>query len=681
MRRRRMARRCALLLVCAAGLGCQVTSASAYNPITPTSAGQTVTLDGKHLSVSDVVAVARYGAKVQLSQAAKQRSLNAYYLLLEGSREGIPIYFFNRGAGSGRQTPIFFGDPLSTDPIPAGQPGAPNNRDFLLNRQLNTFKAGARQGLGPEVNDEEIVRAMMVVRANTMVYEAATPQTTQMLLDLLNKGVTPVVQSRGTPGEGDLPQMGNVEGTMVGVGDAYLHGVRLSAAQALAQAGLQPLQNQPAQFEAPGAPFAADDAAVVSNNAFSAGQAALLLYDGKQMLNWSDLIYATALNGMNSSVTPIASIVQDARPFKWQNFVASRVMNMIGGSYLFNLDQLSDTNVPIRIIQDPESLRATSQRNGSAWQHWDNLRKDILTQINSSDHNPAVLPGTSPSDSPELNTPWFLQYYVKGGADNDKCVGAGCRHGYILSNSNWEPISWDNDLEAFTNAVANMDAATGQVIQRFTNTFFTVIAPGAAPTGILAADVAANAPPRAADYTVADLTAEIQTLVNPVPAQGNGIVSNVEDLQAESRIKVAKARLAVDDSMFLLGQELLTTSYWLNLRQIQGQQLNLPRQFGAAPTAAWNAFRQVVPWQMDPTQRPNVPPGQLAYSFLVGNPASLFFPPAASDPATAARARFRGKAYRARVRAAVRGAHARTTKVAKTAKAKRKFLAIQAHQK
>jgi histidine ammonia-lyase len=672
-----MAMRLALPVLCAAVFGCYATSAFAYNPITPLDAGTTVMLDGKHLTIAQVVSVARYGAKVQLTAAARQRSLNAYYLLLEGSREGIPIYFFNRGAGSGRQTPIFFGDPLSTDPIPDGQPGAPNNRDFLLNRQLNTFKAGARQGLGPEVNDEEIVRAMMVVRANTMVYEAATPQTTQMLLDLLNKGVTPVVESRGSPGEGDLPQMGNVEGTMVGVGDAYLHGVRMSAGQALAQAGLQPLQNQPAQFQEPGAPFAADDAAVVSNNAFSAGQAALLLYDAKQMLNWSDLIYATALNGMNSSVTPIASIVQNARPFKWQNFVAARVMNMISGSYLFNLDQLSDTQVPIRIIQDPESLRATSQRNGSAWQHWDNLRQDILTQINSSDHNPAVLPGTSPTDSPELNTPWFLQYYVKGGPDNDHCVGAGCEHGYILSNSNWEPISWDNDLEAFTNAVVNMDAAAGQVIQRFTNTFFTVIGPGAAPTGVLSATEAANAPPRGADYTVADLTAEIQTLANPVPAQGNGIVSNVEDLQAESRIKVAKARLAVDDTMFLLGQELLTTSYWMNVRQIQGQQLNLPRSFGAAPTAAWNAFRQVVPWQMDPTQRPNVPPGQLAYAFLVGNPASLFFPPAAVDPPGGARAKFRGAAYKTRVRAAVRHAKTRTARAAKTAKAKRKFLVTQ----
>ena len=53
---------------------------------------------------------------------------------------------------------------------------------------------------------------------------------------------------RGSPGEGDLPQMGNVEATMVGVGDAYLHGARMPAAQALAQAGLQPLK-----------PFGADE--------------------------------------------------------------------------------------------------------------------------------------------------------------------------------------------------------------------------------------------------------------------------------------------------------------------------------------------------------------------------------------------------------------------------------------
>lgn len=599
--------------------------------------GKTVTLDGKSLTIDEVVQVARYGAKVKLSNDARQRSLNAYYLLLEGAREGVPIYFFNRGTGSGRQIPIFTGDPLSTDVVPTQIcpiTGVPcSNQDFLLQRQLQRFQAGTRSGFGPEVADEEIVRAMMVVRANTMVYEAATPQLTQTLIDLLNKNVTPVVQARGTPGEGDLPQMTNVGATMVGSGDAYYKGKRMTAMDALKKAGLKPLQEQPAQPFAPGAPFAADDAALVSTNAFSAGQAAILVYDARHALNWADMIYATALLGMNSSVTPIASNVQAMRPFPWQNFSAARALDLISGSYLLNMDELSSTGVPTRIIQDPESLRANSQRNGSAWEAWSRLKDNILIQINSSDHNPAVMPGTSPSDSPELNTEWFLQYFIEGGPNNAACVGAGCEHGFILSNSNWDPISWVNDIEAFSIALAGMNAAVGQVIQRFTNTFFTVIGPGATSAGgILSSAEAANAAPRGADYTVADLTSEILSLANPVPALGNAIVSNVEDLEAEGRIKVEKARIMVADTLALLGQELLTTTYWMNVREKQGQLLGIARSFGAGPTAAWQAFRQVVPWQMNPADRPPVPPGHLALDFLTQHSAAEFHPPLGEEP-------------------------------------------------
>src|SRR5215472_17364541 len=105
----------AFVVVAACFFGFQAGSASAYNPITPSDAGQTITLNGHNLTITKLVDIARYGAKVELSQAARQRSLNAYYLLLEGSSEGIPIYFFNRGTGAGRQNVIFRGDPLSTD--------------------------------------------------------------------------------------------------------------------------------------------------------------------------------------------------------------------------------------------------------------------------------------------------------------------------------------------------------------------------------------------------------------------------------------------------------------------------------------------------------------------------------------------------------------------------------------
>jgi histidine ammonia-lyase len=623
------------------------TTAAAYTPITPTAQDQTVTLDGRHMTVDQLVTIARGGAKVQLTDGARQRSLNAYKLLLEGARENIPIYYFNRGTGAGRQEVIFSGDPLS-----------PENKKLIEQNQLYAFRTGKTFGLGPEVQDEEIVRAMMAERVNTMTYEAASPQLTAMLLAFLNKDISPVVFSRGSPGEGDLPQMYQVAAAMVGVGDVYYQGARMSARQALAQAGLQPLE-----------PFGADDAALASTNAYTMGQAALLVYDAKRMLDWSDLVLAMDLNGMNSSVTPLSAPVQSARPFKWLNFDAARVTDMIKGSYLFQLDQRSDTGVPFRIIQDPESLRASTQRGGSAWQAWSALRRDLVVQLNSSDHNPVVAVGWQPSDSPELNTPWFLQYYVRGGKDNDDCVGAGCRHGYILSNANWEPINVDNQIEALTNAVANQAAAVGQRVQRFSNTFFTVIS----ASDVLSATELANAAPGDNDYNLADLIAEIQTLDVPVPAQGNAIVRNVEDLQAEGRIKVARARLTVDDAYYLLGEDLLNATYWLDVRQAQGRKLGLQRSFGSAPTAAWNAFRQVIPWQQEYTQRPlDLPSTQLAYAFLQANPASLFYPPAAGHPAAAAR-----------VRVAVKSARHATARYAKRIhrqRALRRFIRRQAHR-
>src|SRR5271156_6657949 len=413
-----------------------------YRAITADLAEQTVVLTGRDLTIEQVVQVARHGAKVALSAEARQRSADAHALLLEAAAEGIPVYWFNRGSGSGRERFIFAGDPLS-----------PENKKFLEARQLAIFQRGALAGLGPEINEEEIVRAMLVVRANTMSFEAASPQLTQRLLDLLNDRITPVVQSRGTVGEGDLGPFTNVGATMVGAGNAYYRGVRMPAAEALKQAGLEPL-----------APFGADDSELESTNAYATGQAALLLYDAREALSWADLIYAIDLNGMNSSVSPLSQPVQANRPFKWLNWDAARVLDMLRGSYLFELDEK-------RIIQDPESLRASSIRQGSAWQAWAQLRDVVLIQMNSSDHNPAVRVGASPADSWELNTPQLAQFYVKGGPRNHG------QHGYIFSNANWDPYPMANEIEAFTIALANMDTAVAQRIIRFTNTFFTAFTP------------------------------------------------------------------------------------------------------------------------------------------------------------------------------------------------------------
>ena len=537
----------ALTLIATAGYGANANAPSAYTPITPSMADRTVTLTGHDLTIEQIVAVARYGAKVALSPGARQRESDNYGLLLEAAAEGVPVYWFNRGAGDQREVVMFEGDATSAA-----------NKPKLEHVQLESFRRGALWGYGPEVAAEEIVRAMMVVRANAMTFNAPSPQLAQMLLDLLNQRITPVVQSRGTLGEGDLAQLSNIAAAMVGAGEVYYRGVRLPAAKALAQAGLKPIQ-----------PFAADDNALTSSDAYATGQAALVVNDARRALEWADLVYAMDLDGMNSSITPLSLVVQNDRPGPWLNWDAARVLDMLKGSYLFDADST-------RIIQDPESLRASSIRQASAWEEWSALNDAVLFQANSSDHNPAVHAGTSPGDSWELATAQLMRFYVKGGP-----LSHG-QHGYILSNANWDPYPMANKLEGFVIALANMDVAVMLRIDRFSNPFFTVVK---------LSEALPNGPQWTGGYYPVALQQEIQSLTNPVAPFGAAIVSTVEDLQAQTLIKVQHARRAVDTTFDLLAQDLLTASVWMDARRAQKPQ----RNFGPAPTALWVSFRKVVP--------------------------------------------------------------------------------------
>ncbi len=558
---------------------------SGYGPIHPTMADKTVTLTGHDLTIEQLVDVARNGAKVQLSAEARQRQTDNYGLLLEAAAEGIAVYWFNRGAGDQRETIMFSGDPMT-----------PKNKEYLEKSQLQEFRLGAIGGYGPEVDEEEIVRAMMVVRANAMTLNAPSPQLSQMLIELLNRRVTPVVQSRGTLGEGDLAQLSNVGATMVGAGDAYYQGTRMPAAEALAKAGLQPIQ-----------PFAADVNALTSSDAYATGIAGLAVNDAGHALEWADLIYAMDLNGMNSSITPLTTLVQRERPFKWLNWDAARVRDMIKGSYLFSDD-------PHRIIQDPESLRASSIRQASAWEDWGALRDAVVLQMNSSDHNPAVRTDLSPQDSWDLSTPQMMKYYVKGGKNSNG------KHGYIVSNANWDPYPMANKLEDFILALANMDIAVSLRIDRFFNPFFTSANPAQVlhiPPGNGFAIYMAGG----GGFTPVDLMQEIQSLTNPVAPSGQAIVATVEDLQAQTRIKAYRARQAVSTTFDLLAHDLLTATLWLDVRKAQDPS----RNFGDGPTAAWTAFRKIVPLLPVLDGVPTQSRSMTAAAFLKSTPAATFY--------------------------------------------------------
>lgn len=548
-----------------------------FEPIDPTLSDATITLTGHDLGIEQLLQIARHGAKVRLSDEARRLQADNYGMLLEAQAEGVPVYMLNRGGGLGRATVVLEGDPL-----------APDNKARLEQRELAAFERGAGEGDGPEIAEEEVVRAVMAVRANGMVFETPSPALSQMLIDLLNDRITPVMQSRGSVGESDLYVLANLCATMVGKGDAYYRGVRMPAAQALQRAGLSPLK-----------PFALDSSTLANSNGYATALAALLVADGRQALDWTDLTDAIDLNAMNGSITPLSTPVQRKRPSPWLNWDAGRVLGMLQGGYLFETD-------PQRILADADSLRASSIRQGAAWQAWAALRDAVLMQMNSSDHNPVVNVGLSPDDSWELATPQMMQFYVRGGKYS------GGRHGYVVSSANWDPYPLANEIEAFSNALGNLGVAVTQRIYRFNNPFFTVLK-------------AADVPSPVNGTLVMGLWQEMQTLIPPLSpegvstdSQGNG------DLEAQAVIKALRGRQAVDVMLHLLAQDLLNGAYWLDLRKHQDP----ARSFGRAADPALAAFRAAVPGAAGPADRP----AARAYAFVKHTPVEMFYPEAANQP-------------------------------------------------
>src|SRR5882757_11306043 len=138
-------------------------AAADYHPITPDAKDKVITLTGRDLTIEDVVAVARHGAKVRYSPDAIQRASDGRGLRAEAGAEGMPVYGLNRGGGALREVVTHDED----------------------TRRIKEMRHGAREGVLPEIADEDLVRAFLVIRANSVPYEVATPEFMQMIVDLL----------------------------------------------------------------------------------------------------------------------------------------------------------------------------------------------------------------------------------------------------------------------------------------------------------------------------------------------------------------------------------------------------------------------------------------------------------------------------------------------------------------
>jgi len=309
---------------------------------------------GKNLTTDDVVAVARHGEKLELSPGALARIQKCRSFVEERLRAGEVMYGVNTGIGE------FSEVRLDDDQV----------KDF---QRYLIYNHAA--GIG-EPFPVEIVRAAMTTRVNVHAkgYSAIRPAITQLLVDMLNRGVTPVVCSKGSVGAcGDLAPMSQIALAMLGEGEAYFEGERLVAGEALHKAGLEPVV-----FEA------RDGLGIINGSNVIAGMGCLAIRDAERILAQAEIACAMSLEALVANMKPYDTRLHALRGFGGAVTCAGNLKQIMDGSDLL-------TGKHKTKVQDAYSMRSTPQVIGAARDQLRWAKSQLEIEINGVGDNPLFL--------------------------------------------------------------------------------------------------------------------------------------------------------------------------------------------------------------------------------------------------------------------------------------------------
>lgn len=313
-----------------------------------------VHLDGNSLTLDHLVAIARGGTAVALADAARGRVRAARAVVDEFAQHDDPTYGINTGFGH-----------FAEVKIPAGS---------LSQLQINLVRSHAA-GVGDAL-PVDVVRAMMALRANVLAkgFSGIRVETLDLLLELLNRQVHPVVPSRGSVGaSGDLAPLAHLALVLIGEGTAVQGGALAGGAEALAKAGLQAIVLQ-----------AKEGLALINGTQASTALLGLSLADAERLARAADIAAALSIDALRGSTRPFDPRIHEARGFAGQMISAQNLLNLSDGS------PLNASHANCGRVQDAYSLRCTPQVHGAAREALAFARRVFETEANAATDNPMV---------------------------------------------------------------------------------------------------------------------------------------------------------------------------------------------------------------------------------------------------------------------------------------------------
>lgn len=314
-----------------------------------------INLDGKSLTIEQVVAVARQGEKTAIAKEAYEPMDRARAYVESKLDEGAAVYGLTTGFGKFSDTYISHEDTAT------------------LQRNLIMSHACA---MG-EPLPEETVRAVMLLRANALCRgnSGIRRSTVETLLAMLNERVHPVIPEKGSLGaSGDLAPLAHMALVLMGEGEAAYQGEKLPGAEAMRRAGITPV-----------ALAAKEGLALINGTQVMTAIGCLAAYDAKELCLTADIaaaLSAEALLGIKKAFDPK---VQALRPHEGQGVSAANLLKLLEGSGLAH-------DVQPGKVQDAYSLRCTPQVHGACRDAVNYVLAAVSRELNSVTDNPLIFP-------------------------------------------------------------------------------------------------------------------------------------------------------------------------------------------------------------------------------------------------------------------------------------------------
>ena len=315
-----------------------------------------IIIDGRDLTIEDVVNVSRNGYKVELSDDVINKVKLSRKLVDKFVDEQKVVYGITTGFGK-------FSDVVIS-----------KEETHTLQRNLIISHAC---GVG-EPLEEDIVRAIMLLRINNLSqgYSGVRVETLNTLVGMLNNDVHPIIPEKGSLGaSGDLAPLAHMVLTMIGEGEAIYNGKRMTSKEAMNLAGVDILPELSSK----------EGLALINGTQVMTAIGALTTYDAMNLLKLADVALSLTMESLNGITCAMDERVHLVRAHRGQINTAKNVLDILSES------EMTTKQGDLR-VQDAYSLRCSPQIHGASKDAIEYVRNKINIEINSVTDNPIIFP-------------------------------------------------------------------------------------------------------------------------------------------------------------------------------------------------------------------------------------------------------------------------------------------------